>query len=760
MVDEDLPHPGADALSLHTIAEREGYATQELEDRDLTLALTPKDRAFSVARTFEQIEERVSVKPRGGDGGGEGRAQDFSYRDNPGGEDISATRSINVTPYRDDPHALVDGAEEGFDAFATDKSMQLYLRLRLRWIQHTGRRLASWIPAVIKHVLRLVAFALIFLAIWLGIVIIPALRQKEVSPPTTKQRAFDLSGSTSGNLFLQNLYPQLEQGASRHCKDAWEELGGLSCQEGLLSSAWDKGSDKQVRETKMDIWAYSKEVCDDARICERAIHDLKDKISKLCKQRSDRFDFVDYQLRAYNYFDNEELDDGPAQTLNSLEARYSRLCDRPINDYSGAPAGWGTYAAELWMQWGIADGKDADKDLRDLRTFIDATSKKKTIKRHTQRGSVETENGMVPYKVEVLKRKVGPGHGETDCGYSVRSWLERKWKSFEHGAVMNPRTDNPVGLAEFNELMETAARRCEKSEIEQMIRRQHTMWEQYGWWCDGAPCHKDEPVPDVVLRLLHGMVMYEWALKAIRASLGAPNAPREMLQIFHDCLLRMPCSIWLDEVQIMMHIAPSDYRVRHLCSNECRNSVDRIQQQIGEKFKEASSNHWGSIWYHRWHDKRSLMNATCLGPEYDDLITDTTPFCAPGYAALNHPEWLFPMPDRPSRRDILGAFEYQVYKLAGSLPAYIPRPGSDAETQRRLARQISESVCNRCAGELLIGKESDRQKRAQEFLNDGEIDQGEYKKVVHLYSLTCAKITVGTDLAKHKEHQWARLVLD
>jgi hypothetical protein len=118
------------------------------------------------------------------------------------------------------------------------------------------------------------------------------------------------------------------------------------------------------------------------------------------------------------------------------------------------------------------------------------------------------------------------------------------------------------------------------------------------------------------------------------------------------------------------------------------------------------------------------------------------------------------MPDRPSRRDILGAFEYQVYKLAGSLPAYIPRPGSDAETQRRLARQISESVCNRCASELLIGKGPDRQKRAQEFLNDGEIDQGEYKKVVHLYSLTCAKITVGTDLAKHKEHQWARLVLD
>jgi hypothetical protein len=733
MVGEDLPHPDADALSLHTIAESEVYAPQEVGYKDIALSSSLRNPAFSAARTFEEIEDRTRD-------GGEGSTHDV--------------------PYRDDPDAIVDSADEGVGAFTTDESMQPDLRLRMRWTQHASRILASWTPALVKHALRLVAFVLLFIAMGLSIAIVPALRQKEVLPPTTKQRAFELSGSTSGNLVLQRLYPQLEEGVTQPCKNAWEELEGLSCPEAILSSAWDKGDDRHVRSMKMDIWAYSNLVCDESRRCEKAIHDANDKISRACTLRTNRFDFADYQARAYNYFRIEELDDGPVQTLNSLGARYWRLCDRATADLSGAPIEWGTHAAELWMKWGIADGKNADKNLRDVRTFIDATSEKKTIKRHIQRGSVETEKGTVPYKVEVLERKVGPGEGETDCGYSIRIWLERKWRSFEPGAVMNPRTDNVMGLAEFNELMETAAKRCEKSEIDEMLTRQHTLWKQYGWWCNGAPCREDRPVSNGVLRLVHGMVAYEWPMNAIRASQDAPNAPREVLEAFHDSLLSMPCSIWVNEVDIMMHIDPSDYRVRRLCSNECRNSVDRIQQQIGEKFKEASQNHWGSVWYNHWYDKRLLMNATCLGPDYNDLVTDTTPFCAPGYAVLNHPEWLLPGNDSPSNKDILTVFDYQIDKLVRSLPNYIPRPGSDAESQRRLARQVSESACNRCAIELLIGKDSDRKRRVEEFLHDDEVRPSIYKQVVQRYSMLCASMVVGTDLAKQKEYQWAGLDFD
>jgi hypothetical protein len=36
----------------------------------------------------------------------------------------------------------------------------------------------------------------------------------------------------------------------------------------------------------------------------------------------------------------------------------------------------------------------------------------------------------------------------------------------------------------------------------------------------------------------------------------------------------------------------------------------------------------------------------------------------------------------------------------------------------------------------------------------------EYKRVIHLYGVTCAKIMAGTELAKHKEGQWVSLKLD
>jgi hypothetical protein len=767
MSGDDVPRPAADAVSLHTIAERDDYTTQEQADADYALALSLDEEeeihAQRIAETAAQARDREALIAREQDVE-QSRRRILPYRDDPDDNDV-AEDYIDNTPYRDDPEAVVENVAGDPPNHETSGQRREYIRGCTSWIRRLAPKSNPLRPLVLKRSLWAVSIALVSLTILFSIIWLASARRQPEQASARKHRAFEESGSTERNLVLDKLYPKLEDGTSNECRNAWENLGRLHCHEAVLWSVWDKGDGDAIRDSKMDIYAYSTVACDTAGLgCGKAIRRLKEDILKGCTKRTDRFDVLEYRKRELQYFKEEDLDDGPVQVIESLRKRYDRLCDRPYSGIWGTPIAWGTYPAELWMRWGIADGKDADTDLRYLETFMNATREKKIIEAHVERGSIETERGTIQYEVEVPERKVGPGEGETTCEYSMLSWLERKWSSFEYGAILDPHTGEPMGLAAFNDVMETAVKRCEEKIPGWIKRARHWMWEQYNWWCDGAPCQEDKPVPGVVLRLLNGLSTNDHPFPDIQSIMSRPGLGKETveaLQALHDGLLSMPCGIWHIDTQFLEDIAPSDYRVRQLCSNECRNSVDRIQRQHGELFAKASQNSEVAGIFSLWDSTRTMMNVTCKGPDYDEFITNLTPFCAPGYAFLGHYEWLLPLPETaPSKKDILAAFAPAVDTLAKSLPGFIYKPSPDVETQRRLARQISESVCNRCASELLAGNETNREKRVAEFLSDDEIDEEEYKRVVRLHGVTCAKIMFGTNVAKEKEHEYMSFGLD
>jgi hypothetical protein len=753
--------PADDAVSLHTLAEQDDYATQEQEDADFALALSLEEEEDRHARSF--AETNTQSRERGartaqGQQEEQARQRIGPYRDNPYDEDIHEDY-IDDTPYRDDAEAIVVETEEDAETSENGGQKRRCVARCLGWIRHLAKKPPSLLR---KHSLWAVITALMFIAVLFSVILFVGLRghdgAADQQPTTRKQQAFKKSGSVDGNISLPNLYPKLEDGASAECKDAWEKLGHLRCPEAVLWTAWDKGDGDTIRESKMDIYAWSRLACDSAGTgCERAIGRLNEDLVKICTKRTDRFDILEYRKRELQYFKEEELDDGPIQVMQSFGTRWNRLCDQPYGEIWGTPIEWGTWPAELWMRWGSADGKDSATDMRYLDTFFEATSEKKTIEAHVERGFIETDRGIVEYKVNVPARKIGPGDGETDCDYSMLSWLERKWASFEYGLILDPQTDEPLGLAAFNELMEKAVKRCKKKIPGWIKRARHTMWEQYGWWCAGKLCREDEPVPHIVLELLNGLTTSDLPIQNIRMVLNTTSVAEdtvEALQALHDSLLSMPCSIW-HAMKDLEDIGPSDYRIRRICSNECRTSVDRIQRQHGELFAKVS--HVGAAGgiFFDWEFVRMLANITCTGPKYDELITNLTPFCAPGYAFLDRLEWILPFPETiPTNKDILDAFAPAVDTLAKSLPVWIYKPSPDVETQRRLARQISESVCNRCAIELLIGSETNRRERVSEFLSDEEVNKTEYRRVVRLLDKTCAKVMLGTRLAKEKEHDW------
>ena len=124
-----------------------------------------------------------------------------------------------------------------------------------------------------------------------------------------------------------------------------------------------------------------------------------------------------------------------------------------------------------------------------------------------------------------------------------------------------------------------------------------------------------------------------------------------------------------------------------------------------------------------------------------------------GYAALGHPEWIFD--GTPSEREMLAVFAPAIDGLTETLPDEIRSPGSDAESQRRLARQVSHSVCNKCASELLISVNPDWEKRVAECLDDDDVDGQESARVATLHITSCLRFT------RMKVSEWdKRLRLD
>ncbi|KAF2797579.1 hypothetical protein K505DRAFT_322473 [Melanomma pulvis-pyrius CBS 109.77] len=717
----------SDALSLHTIAEQaDDFATQEQEDTDLALALALEDeesQAFLVRQGQPQDD-------MGDDAARNVHQQanaSVSYRDDPENEEHLGSDFGALPPYRDDPSTTPSDGEEYIDAEVAPTSSQ--------------RRRQLWIYT--PHAKKLIGSIVVLVCIGAGIIgIILVVLHRIDKSPSPKEKAWRASHSNDGDLRLPRLYPALEKGASEDCRSTWEKYAWtLNCHRMILSPALDNGDVNEVKEERADPHAYTEGVCTDQ--CQKSIRRLDTPMRNGCNRRTDRFEMGNYGKDGNAYFDKHRVDEGPVHVARSLMERYDSLCARPPKSQGD------TCTAELWMRWGIVNGKNV-RQMNGLDEFLNKTAEEDAPEGNRETKASVKVNGKSKSNIMVSSRTAGPKVGATNCGFCTLNWLERKMRSFEYGEMIDPESGNELGLKDFSDKMKNAMERCETYEARKAVQRVHWKWMKYGWWCDRELCHPDRKSTTAARTLLHGVREVDFPLPDIRKLLNERNSPITALQGLHDGMLRAPCSIWFTEQDAISDIIPYQHRIHHLCSDRCRNAVDRIQQQYGPDFGGVTE---------IWDSARARMNKTCLGPAYNDISRESTSFCAPGYAALRHPEWIF-ADSPPSKPEILSAFAAAIDDLDKRLPHYIPRPSDDPESQRILSRVVSESVCNQCAGELLTGRNPHWKDRIEEFLNDGSIDGREYTRVTKKYWVTCTHI-IGLDLSiQQKKKLWKEIGLD
>jgi hypothetical protein len=734
--DNDPAAAASDALSLHTIAGRDdAYFTQEQEDADFALALSLEDdevQNLIAAHRRGEVESPSGVPPN--------TVEVQPYRDDPGSDEI-------LPPYYDDPNDVLANSEEN------DVETPATTSRRRKWfqtLQNSSEIICIW-------------FAIFFFLSVVTLVIIRGaffLIGRGARGHDSKATAFRRSGSTDNNLKLPKLYPPLEEGASDDCKKTWEKYAAdVWCHRMILYPAWDNGDVDEVNTAAADPWAYSEVVCQD--YCRRAIRQLENPMRNGCNLRTDRFDLSNYGEDGKAFFDKERVEEGPQHVYHSLIERYDRLCAKPP---SKEKSEWGTCAADLWMNWGIVDGK-IEANMNGMDIFFEKTSVQKTIKGGRRTGSVSTiwndgKGEKKEYDVEVPTRNVGPGPSQTDCGYCTLNWLERKMRSFEYGQILDKGTGEALSLADFNRKMESAINRCGGPQPERILREvQRYKWGQLRWWCDYGPCPQQPEETEETRKVLHGLEKDDWPLTEIRRVMSVRNAPKKALEVLHDGLLKMPCHIWTTEHDTLKEIIPNQHTIHHLCSDQCRNAVDRLQQQHGDEFAALAVTTPRINIFQDWAVAMEQTNKTCLNLAPSMVVQDQTNFCAPGYAALGHPEWIFrkvPL----SNAKILSAFSKQVDILDTKVPHYVPSPGNDLESQRIMRRKLEESICNGCAGPLLIGENPNWKKRINEFYADDEIDNRKYTKVAKKFYMTCGRLA-GMNIGRLQwDKIWKQVGLD
>ncbi|KAF1836804.1 hypothetical protein BDW02DRAFT_208821 [Decorospora gaudefroyi] len=728
----------SDALSLHTIAgDPDAYAAQEQEDVDFAVALQLAE---------EEDGEDVTVPPNRMESSPKQQVSGDNvvpYRDDANvGEDQVLPR------YRDDPDAAPDEDEEAQQLAITPvKKRRFCLRRPAMPLQR--------LKAACKRLPKLPWRALVFCAILLGVVLGGTFLVMHMFRTSAKELAWRASKSYNYDLKLPRLYPALESGASDDCKETWEKYAAsLSCHEQILSTAWDDGDAEEVRRTKVDPWAYSEWIC--RSDCLRSIRDLATPLSNGCGRRADRFDVESYGKDGKMYFEIRELPDGPMDAQKRLLERYDRLCKEPPRHLATV---WGTCAADVWMKWGVVDGRN-EVTMKGVAAFRDATSKKKNYVDGTRlTGSVKIVDGEKKYDFTLPPRKVGPGVGETSCGYCTVDWLVRKMRAFEYGQMMDPGSDKPLNLAEFDALVTETMMRCEDFGMDEAINDVHSKWEKYGWWCGSGPCHTNNQVSDTVRTLLHGLRQDDTPLPQLRRMSEQTGGPKELHMTLHDSLQSLPCSIWFSEHDAQTDIVPSHYLVHHLCSDHCRNAIDRLDQQHGAKFAAAAAKHPSSI-FESWQGLVEQVDTICTNLYPGSVVQDTTPFCAPGYAAVGHPEWAFRSYD-PPKSEILNVFAAAVDDLARKHPSLVPKPDSrDVEALHVLVRTMTQSVCNACSAVLFVGRNPDGKTRVDEFLDDDAIDGREYTRAAKKWFVTCAKM-MGLEFSFRQERKiWEKMGLD
>lgn len=533
---EDDPSTAADALSLHTIADTDAYASQEQEDADFALALALEEQESErYARTQRILQgqdpNHVDAPPQApAPVEAQAETPPPPYSDDPDavGDDG------NLPPYRDDPDAVP--AEGEVDEAATEPIKRQHSIVRI--LRRLGK---AWLCCLM--VSTFVTIAIIVVALVLVLVYGKKLDPKEPS----KEAAWLASGSSDYDLKLPKLYPALEAGTTDTCSNTWTRNGlGLSCHRMVLSSVWDNGDADDVKAEGADPFFYSQAVCTPR--CLKSIARMAEPLAKSCTNRTDRFDFASYGNDGRAYFEKGKIEEGPAHVIKNLLERYNRFCARPQRSFIRDQTEWGTCAADLWMKWGIVDGKN-EAHLNGLDAYMEQTSKQKVIRGGFQRVPALSPSGVNrTTSIRAPARNVGPGEGETDCGWCTLDWLDRKMRSFEFGQILDPATGEALGLSEFREKLRKAISRCPRNDARDVMSRVDKKWEELGWWCGDKPCNVDKPkFSNETKAILHGLPKDPAVLVEARERLeklkaeGAPEIVLRASQTLLDSFADMPC---------------------------------------------------------------------------------------------------------------------------------------------------------------------------------------------------------------------------
>lgn len=154
----------------------------------------------------------------------------------------------------------------------------------------------------------------------------------------------------------------------------------------------------------------------------------------------------------------------------------------------------------------------------------------------------------------------------------------------------------------------------------------------------------------------------------------------------------------------------------------------------------------------------------CLSSTPNAIFQSSENLCAPGYAAVGHPEWIFASKhgnyDHPSRGEILDAFSKGIDALAARPPSQLLPPGKDRESARMQTKKVVESACNTCAGQIFIGAGPDWKKTVDEFLDDKDVNGTAYVEAAKKGWLTCGKMYGMEFSERQKRMMWKRFGLD
>jgi hypothetical protein len=159
-----------------------------------------------------------------------------------------------------------------------------------------------------------------------------------------------------------------------------------------------------------------------------------------------------------------------------------------------------------------------------------------------------------------------------------------------------------------------------------------------------------------------------------------------------------------------------------------------------------------------------MVNKVCLSSTPNVAFQSPENLCAPGYAAVGRPEWIFATKggeyDPPPRGAILDAFSKEIDALDSRLPKRVSGPKLDPESMRIMKKKLAESACNTCAGGIFIGSEPNWKKTVDEYLDDKHVNGTKYVAAAKKGWLTCGKMYGQEFPDWKKKMMWKKFGLD